>query len=293
MACAKERGRNDIEFCTTELNVRRRERCEAERALRHALEREQFVVHYQPQLDAKRGEIFGVEALVRWNHPELGLIPPAEFIRQAEETGLIGPIAEWVLEQACLQHRAWREGGLPSIRMAVNLSRDQLRDKHLPRKIREIVGRTGMIAGELELEITESGMLDESSRGLDNLRELKQLGVRISIDDFGTGQASLAYLRRFPADTLKLDRSYVSQIATDEGEQAIAAAILTMADRLHLETIAEGVETRAQLDVLLGCRCHRVQGFLFSRARPADEIAALRAFDGWTWRAAPSEVTAR
>lgn len=272
---AKEKGKSDYQFYTAGLNARTKERHEIERGLRQAVDLKQLVIHYQPQLDLLGGRIFGAEALVRWNHPELGLIPPCDFIPLAEKSGLISPIVEWVMHAACEQHRAWRDAGLPPIRMAVNLSVQQLRQRHLTEKVKRILDKNDMDPAQLELEITESGILLDSQQSFKTLQSLKQLGVRISIDDFGTGQAAFSYLRRFAADTIKLDRSYVSHLVIDENDTAIAVAILAMANSLQLETIAEGVENLLQLEFLRSCHCDRVQGFLFSRPVPAEEFQEL------------------
>ncbi len=274
---AKEQGRNNFQFYSERMNVHSVERLTMESGLRRALERDELVLHYQPKIDIRSGKVTGVEALVRWQHPEHGLVPPVKFIGIAEETGLIVPIGEWVLQSACLAHRSWSAAGLPHLRMAVNLSARQLLHPDLVRDTGRVLERTGCDAACLEFEITESMVMQNPARAVELIRELKELGIAISIDDFGTGYSSLAYLKRFPIDSLKIDRSFIHDVPRDPGNMAITRAVIGMAHSLKLTVIAEGVETREQLEFLRGHACDEMQGFYFSRPVPADQIAALLA----------------
>jgi EAL domain-containing protein (putative c-di-GMP-specific phosphodiesterase class I) len=251
------------------------ERLTLESGLRRALERGQLVLHYQPQVETASGRITGVEALVRWQHPELGLLPPASFIAIAEETGLIVPIGQWVLHAACATQRAWREAGLPPLRMSVNLSPRQFLHEGLTRDIEMIVRASDADAAHLELEITEGMVMQDPERAVTVLREMRNIGVHIAIDDFGTGHSSLAYLKRFPVDNLKIDRSFITEIPADRGDAAITQAIIAMAHSLELKVIAEGVETEAQYQFLLAQRCDEYQGYFFSKPLPAEQMRAL------------------
>jgi diguanylate cyclase (GGDEF)-like protein/PAS domain S-box-containing protein len=272
---AKEMGRNTWQFYTPAMSERTLERLEIEADLRHALDRNQFSLHYQPQLDLASGAIVGMEALLRWNHPQHGMISPARFISLAEEMGLIVPIGAWVLRQACAQTKAWHLAGLGELRVAVNLSPRQFTQKGLVQSIAAILYDTGLDARHLELEVTESMVMCDVDHAITILRDLKHLGVQIAIDDFGTGYSSLSYLRRFPIDVLKIDQSFVSEIASATDNAAIVLAIIALAKGLRLKVIAEGVETQAQLAFLSEHGCHEVQGYLFSRAVPEAEFAAL------------------
>ena len=269
----KQQGGNNYQFYTAEMNTASLQRLSLEGALRRALERGEFVLHYQPQIDLTRGEIVGVEALVRWQHPERGLLGPMEFIPLAEENGLIVPIGEWVLRTACAQARAWQEAGLRPIRVAVNLSVRQFYQKNLVETVARILEQTGLDSRYLELEITESCLMQNTQTTVALLAELNRLGMRISIDDFGTGYSSLSYLKRFPVDTLKIDRSFVCDIGTDPDDDAIVKAIIALAQSLELRVVAEGVETPEQLHFLRTHGCNEIQGYLISRPLPADEAA--------------------
>ncbi|HEX9024067.1 MAG TPA: EAL domain-containing protein [Geobacteraceae bacterium] len=269
---AKDQGRNNFQFYNQSMNSTAYERLVLENHLRKAVEREEFVLHYQPQLDMADGRIIGVEALVRWRHPELGMVSPALFIPLAEETGLIIQIDEWVLRTACSQNKAWQEAGLPPVTMAVNLSGQNFIRKNLLETISRIVGETGLDARHLELELTESVLMKNAREAALTLRALKDMGLHISIDDFGTGYSSLSYLKKFPLDNLKIDQSFIRESTSDPDSAAITRAIIAMAHSLKLRVIAEGVETEAQLEFLRESGCHALQGFLFSRPLPADEI---------------------
>jgi diguanylate cyclase (GGDEF)-like protein len=272
---AKRHGGNTYQFYTEEMSTVSLRRLSLEGALHRALERGEFVLHYQPLVDLIRGEIVGAEALVRWRHPELGLLGPMEFIPLAEENGLIVPIGEWVLRTACAQVRAWQEAGLRPIRVAVNLSARQFYQKDLVGFVTRILEQTGLDSRYLELEITESCLIQNTQMMIALLTELNRLGVRFSIDDFGTGYSSLSYLKRFPVDTLKIDRSFVCDIGTDPDDAAIVKAIIVLAQSLEMHVVAEGVETQTQLDFLRTYQCNEVQGYLISRPLPAEDFAAL------------------
>ena len=272
---AKEQGRNTFQFYAAEQNVHTVERLTLESGLRRALERGQLVLHYQPQVDIASGRITGVEALVRWQHPELGLLPPASFIAIAEETGLIVPIGQWVLHAACAAQRAWRDAGVPSLRMSVNLSPRQFLREELPRDIEKIVASSAVDAAFLELEITEGMVMQDPERAVSVLREIRNIGVHIAIDDFGTGHSSLAYLKRFPIDNLKIDRSFIADIPADRGDTAITQAIIAMAHSLELGVIAEGVETQSQFDFLRAQGCDEYQGYFFAKPLPEDQVRPL------------------
>jgi diguanylate cyclase (GGDEF)-like protein len=272
---AKEQGRSTFQFYTDKINFHSLERLTLESQLRGALERDELVVHYQPVVDAQSGIIVGMEALVRWEHAEAGLLPPAKFIALAEETGLIVPIGEWVLHTACNQQRKWIERGLPAIDIAVNLAPRQFVHRQLADDISRVLSKTGCDAGSLVLEITESTVMHNSGRAVALLNELRESGIRFAIDDFGTGYSSLGYLKRYPIDCLKIDRSFIADIPGDPGNTAITQAIVAMAHSLGLKVIAEGVETREQLAFLRERGCDEVQGFYFSKAVAEPEATAL------------------
>jgi diguanylate cyclase (GGDEF)-like protein len=271
---AKEQGRNTFQFYSDQINVHSVERLAIESQLRGALERGELVLHYQPVVDAKSGSIVGMEALVRWQRGA-ELLPPGKFIAIAEESGLIVPIGEWVLENACAQQRKWREMGLPSVRIAVNLSPRQFVHRKLVQDIVRVLAKTGCDTSLLELEITESTVMHNAPRAIAVLSELKAMGIRIAIDDFGTGYSSLAYLKRFPIDCLKIDRSFVSDVPYDGGNTAITQAIIAMAHSLGLKVIAEGVETAEQLSFLRDHGCDEMQGYYMSMPLTAPEATAL------------------
>jgi|APLak6261680187_1056133.scaffolds.fasta_scaffold00947_1 diguanylate cyclase (GGDEF)-like protein/PAS domain S-box-containing protein len=272
---AKDLGRNSFQFYTPEMNVRTLQRLELETALRHALERNELVLFYQPKVELQRGQMVGAEALIRWRHPRLGMVSPADFIPLAEETGLIVPIGKWVIETACNQIKAWQNEGLPDISVAVNLSACQFEQEDLPRVVAQALHLSKVQAHCLELELTESAVMQNPERTVATLRELKSIGVRLSLDDFGTGYSSLNYLKRFPIDTLKIDQSFVRDITIDADGAAIAVAVVSLAHSLRLSVVAEGVETEAQLNYLRRHSCDEMQGYYFSRPLPADEFAAL------------------
>lgn len=272
---AKEEGRNNYQIYTPAMNALLLERLAVESDLRHALEREEFVLYYQPQVDMKTRRITGLEALVRWEHPRRGLVPPMEFIPLAEETGLIAPLGEWVLRTACRQNKAWQDAGLPPMRVAVNLSARQFEQPGLARAIAHVLSETGLAPQYLELEITESTAMRNVDYTAGMLRELKEMGVRIAIDDFGTGHSSLGYLKRFPVDMLKIDQSFVRDLPADEHDATLASGIIAMAHELKLEVIAEGVETEEQFAFLQRQRCDEMQGYLFSKPVPTGEFERM------------------
>ncbi len=272
---AKESGRNTYSFYTPTMTAAANDRLDLEARLRQALARNEFTLHYQPQIDLDSGALIGCEALVRWNDPQQGLVAPDRFIPLAEETGLIVPLGEWVLREACSQARRWLDAGFPHLLMAVNLSARQLRQPDLVAHVSAILQETGLPAEVLKLELTESMIMGNAEEAVALLQNLKDLGVRLSIDDFGTGYSSLAYLKRFPIDELKIDRSFVRDIPLDSNDNEIAAAIIGMARGLRLRVIAEGVETEAQKSFLKQCGCHAYQGYLYSRPLPAQEFASL------------------
>ncbi|HUW50647.1 MAG TPA: EAL domain-containing protein [Sulfuricella sp.] len=272
---AKEQGRNNCQFYTQNMNVRTFETLVLENSLRHALKLQQFELHYQPQLDIASGTIIGMEALIRLHHPELGMVPPANFIPIAEETGLIVPIGEWVIQQACIQTKAWHDLGYDDLHVAVNLSARQFRQPGLVQTVEKALADSGLPPARLELELTESILMQDTEETLATLLRLKDMGVQLSIDDFGTGFSSLGYLKRFNLDKLKIDQSFVRDITSDPNDLAIARAVIALGHSLNLKVIAEGVETAEQLALLRENGCDEMQGYYFSRPRPAGEIPQL------------------
>jgi diguanylate cyclase (GGDEF)-like protein/PAS domain S-box-containing protein len=269
---AKEQGRNNYQFYTADMNAKAVEHLIMESSLRHALDRDEFVLHFQPQIDLHSREITGMEVLLRWNHPELGLLYPNQFMLLAEETGLIISIGEWVLSKACAQAALWQSQGLPPMRIAVNLSALQFREDNLVATVADVLDLSELDPQYLELEITESFLMDNVDSAIAKLRALSNLGVHLAIDDFGTGYSSLSYLKKFPLNTLKIDQSFVRDISTDPDDAAIAEAIIALAKTLNLRVMAEGVETEEQINFLRTRGCDQAQGFLISHPVPAQDI---------------------
>jgi len=271
---AKELGKNNFQYFSESMTARVFERITLKNSLRHALEREEFELYYQPQFDARDGSIFGVEALLRWQHPELGLITPAHFIPLLEETGLIEPVGIWILKTACLQSKKWHDTGL-NFQMSVNLSSRQFNNASFITSLKSIISDTQINPQDLELELTESMLMRNASSTINALKNLNDLGVRFAIDDFGTGYSSLNYLRRFPIDTIKIDRSFIRDITTDTDDMAICSAIIGMAHSLSLNVIAEGVETKAQLEFLKDHGCYYIQGNYLGYPKTAMQLEQL------------------
>lgn len=271
---AKEQGRNTVQYYTAEMNSRIFQRLMLENSLRVALERNEFTLYYQPQVSLQSGEMIGMEALLRWQHPELGMISPANFIPLAEDTGLIIPIGAWVLHTACKQSKAWHDAGLPPIRVAVNISGRQFRE-NIPQLVKNVLAESGLPPQYLELEITESVAMQHAESTEQTLLALRDMGVRLSIDDFGTGYSSLSYLKRFPINKLKLDQSFVHDIISNPDDAVISSAIIALAHGMKLEVIAEGVEAEAQLNFLHGQHCDAIQGYYFSRPLKPENMEQL------------------
>jgi diguanylate cyclase (GGDEF)-like protein len=272
---AKEKGGNTHEIYNPDMNLRSLHRLNLEIDMRKAIEREEFMVYYQPLVDLDKGEIFGMESLVRWKHPEWGMVSPGEFIPLAEETGLIVPLGNWVLKEACKQNRIWNLMGLPPLCVSVNISVNQFMHADFVNFIEETLYTTGLSPDLLCLEITESVAMKNVTFIMDTMDRLKQLGVQISIDDFGTGYSSLSYLKRFRVHTLKIDQSFIRDVTTDEDNAAIVTALIVMSQQLKIKSLAEGVETQEQLDFLRARGCNEIQGYIFSTPLPADQFEQL------------------
>jgi EAL domain-containing protein (putative c-di-GMP-specific phosphodiesterase class I) len=272
MYVAKEHGGDTFQFYSDSLNKRAVRRLSLEQALRRALENDELLLHYQPQFDCCSGKIIALEALLRWQSPDMGLVSPGEFIPLAEESDLILSVGEWVLRTACAQLRLWQKNGLGGTRMAVNVSSRQIRKGGLVEMVEEVLRDTRIDPATLELEITESAFLGDERNAVETLARLRDANIRLALDDFGTGYSSLSHLARFPIDTLKIDRSFVAQIGEGTESSAIVAAVIAMANRLGLTVVAEGVETEAQEQSLLEEGCDLIQGFLHSH--PVEAAAA-------------------
>jgi diguanylate cyclase (GGDEF)-like protein len=272
---AKAMGRNNVQFYNNDMDQNASRRFVISNSLRRGLEQNEFRVYYQPKVDVASGRIVAMEALVRWEHPELGLLSPVEFIQLAEETGLIMQLGEWVLRESCIQNMKWQSEGIVDLRVAVNLSGYQLQHTALLATIRTVLKETGMSPDRLELEITESVIMQNADFAVSVLSAISDLGIHISIDDFGTGYSSLAHLKRFSVNTLKIDKSFVRDVDLSSTDAAIATAIIAMGNSLNLNVIAEGVETQSQYDFLKINNCDQVQGFLFCRPLPPDELIEL------------------
>ncbi len=274
---AKEAGRGGVRFYDASMNARSLERLGTETLLRHALDRNEFVLHFQPRIALTSGRIVGAEALMRWQHPQRGLLPPSEFIALAEEARLIIPMGEWAIAEVCRCSAAWRRAGLNPGRLAVNLSASHLRERGLPDQVAALLQQHAMPADGLEIEVTESMLMDDPELSVETARRLNAIGVRLAIDDFGTGYSSLSYLKRLPISALKIDQSFVRDLATDPDDAAIITAIIAMAHTLKLTVVAEGVETQAQHDFLAGHGCDEFQGYLASPPVDVAEFARLLA----------------
>jgi len=277
---AKNLGRNNYQFYTQELNAQTLLTLSLESGLRRALERGELLLHYQPQISLRSGQVVAVEALIRWRHPEQGMIPPGSFIPLAEESGLIIAIGTWVLREACRQNKAWQDAGLPRIPVAVNISALQFNHRDFLASLEQALQSCNLAAHCLELELTESALMHDAEAKLDMLHGIRELGVTLAVDDFGTGYSSLSYLKRLPIDKLKIDKSFVRDIITDPEDAAIVSAIIGMARSLHLKTVAEGVETQEQRDRLKALNCDELQGYYYSRPLPPEECATLLAGGG-------------
>jgi diguanylate cyclase (GGDEF)-like protein/PAS domain S-box-containing protein len=272
---AKESARHNFKFFKAEMNLQAVERQSLESSLRRAIEREEFLLHYQPKVCLETGEITGVEALIRWQHPDRGLVPPAEFVPVAEECGLIRDIGRWVLRESSRQARAWQDAGLPPLPIAVNISACEFRDKSFIESLQTIISETGLEAQRLELELKENALMKDAKSTASILQELKMMGVLLAVDDFGTGYSSLSYLRQFPIDILKIDQSFVQQITADRHDSTIVGAIINIGKSLGQLVVAEGIETREQQLYLQAQKCAQGQGYLFCRPLVATEFACL------------------
>jgi len=272
---AKQAGRHTYCFFDSAMNQEASEHLALRNGLHRALERSELVLHYQPQIDLRNGRVIGVEALLRWQHPERGLISPARFIPVAEDSGLIVPIGNWVLQEACRQAAAWDREGLPPITMAVNLSAVQFMQGRVEQAVQGALKDSGLPPHCLELELTESILIQNTEQVLATLKRIKHLGVKLSIDDFGTGYSSLAYLKRFDIDKLKIDQSFVRDVVEDPDDATIVRAVIEMAHSLSLKTIAEGVETAQVAEALKAYGCDEVQGYYYGRPMPTDEVTAF------------------
>jgi diguanylate cyclase (GGDEF)-like protein len=272
---AKELGRNGYQFYTDEMNPNHQDGLVMQDGLRHAITHQEFVLLYQPQVDLNTGQVIGVEALIRWQHPEFGMVLPIKFIPQAEETGLIVPIGDWVIHSACRQAKAWQDAGLPPITMSVNISARQFIERNLVNRIEHALQESGLAPMYLELELTESLIMQDLEQAISKMKELQAMGIRLSIDDFGTGYSSLAALKSFPISRLKIDQSFIRDLPDNENDKAIATAVISLGHTLNLRVIAEGVETEAQRTFLHDNGCDEMQGYLFSEPAAVSEIAQL------------------
>ena len=277
MYLAKEAGRSTYAFYTPEMNARARARMAMENDLRRALAKGEFILYYQPKVCCQSGRVLGLEALLRWRHPERGMVGPNEFVSLLEETGLIIPVGEWVLRTACAQTVAWRNRGFPELTVAVNLSARQIESWDVLGGVATALGETGLPASALELELTETMLMEDEDAVVAILVALKRKGVRVAVDDFGTGYSSLSYLKRFPIDSLKVDRSFVQDITADSGDASITRAVIRMGHELALKVVAEGVETEGQMQLLVAAGCDQIQGYYISRPLPAEQLECFLA----------------
>ncbi|WP_349017703.1 EAL domain-containing protein [Rhizobium sp. 32-5/1] len=287
---AKEIGRNNLQLFSAEMAAKAHEKLLRHEELRDAVARQEFVLHYQPQLNLETGRMFAAESLVRWQHPERGMVSPGEFIPLAEETGLIVAIGDWVLNEACRQNKAWQDAGLPPIVISVNVSARQFREQDWVCRVSAALRESGLEARYLELELTESLIMQDVPAAIATMHELEALGVQLAIDDFGTGYSSLSALKSFPVSRLKIDRSFVQDIPADEDDMAITGAIISLAQKLHMRVIAEGVETQAQLDFLRISGCDEIQGYFFSKPLRAEAFEGMFAAEPGSVATAGSEA---
>jgi diguanylate cyclase (GGDEF)-like protein len=271
----KQRGGDSYQFYTADMHDRALKRLSLENNLRRAIEQEEFVIYYQPQVSADGSKFIGMEALVRWNHPKMGIVPPSEFIPIAEETGLIVPLGDWILRSACAQSKRWQRLGLPALRLSVNLSLRQFQQNNLVETVSAALLESGLEPEFLELELTESAIMHDAKQAIDILQQLRALGIKISVDDFGSGYSSLSYLKTLPIDVLKIDQTFVRDITTDLNDVAIVKTIVSLAHNLNLKTIAEGVETAEQAAVLFALGCDEMQGYFFSKPLRAADLEFL------------------
>jgi EAL domain-containing protein (putative c-di-GMP-specific phosphodiesterase class I) len=271
----KSQGRGCFAYFSEELTQKARDRINLESRLRHAIEHHELDVYFQPQVDINSGQLVGAEALVRWNDPVHGFVMPSEFINLAEDTGLIVAVGEWILNETCKLGRSWLDQGLPAITLAVNVSPYQFRRSDIDALVTKVLHNTGFPVDYLELEITESGLMDNQAQAMSILNNLHNKGVRFAIDDFGTGYSSLAYLKYFPLDVLKIDKTFIDDIPFLQGDMTIASTIIAMGHHLGFKVLAEGVETQDQLDFLREHGCDMYQGYLYSKPLPAHEFARL------------------
>ena len=272
---AKEIGRDNFQFYTPELNTKVHSKFLLQEELRAAVARSEFVLHYQPQVDLRSGSVFAVEALVRWNHPRLGLVPPLKFIPIAEESGLIVPIGDWVLNEACRQNKAWQDSGLPPMAVCINVSARQFKERNLVARVANALTQTGLDAKYLEIEVTESLIMQDLDLAIATMNDLQRLGVQLSIDDFGTGYSSLSALKTFPVTRLKIDKSFIDGLLANENDKAVTSAVISLGQKLNLRVIAEGVENDAQAALLRNINCDEMQGYLFSKPLPAEGVEEL------------------
>ncbi len=272
---AKDRGKNTFQFYSSQMDLHSADLLALESGLRRSLERNEFVLYYQAKVETKTGRITGAEALVRWQHPELGLVSPVHFIPLAEESGLIVPLSQWVMKEALAQSRRWQKLGLPPMRISINLSARQFVDEDLMTDTIHALQDAGVEPTLLELEITESMMMNNTEKTIQMLEELRRMGIQIAIDDFGIGYSSLSHLKQFPIDILKIDRSFIKDIPGDKADEAITDAIIAMSKSLKIKVVAEGVETVEQLQFLRARGCDEIQGYFFSRPVAAAEFAKL------------------
>ena len=272
---AKDAGRDNVQFYTAEMNIKIHEKLALQQELRNAIVRSEFLLHYQPQVDLRSGRIFAAEALIRWQHPAQGFLTPIKFIPVAEETGLIVQIGDWVLHEACRQNKAWQDQGLPPISVCVNVSARQFREKNLISRVVSALRESGLESKYLELEITESLIMHDVDQAVATMQALRKLGVQLAIDDFGTGYSSLNALKTFPVARLKIDKSFISNLASNESDKAVAGAVISLGQKLNLRVIAEGVETAEQVEFLRANNCDEIQGYFFSKPIASTAIPAL------------------